>query len=294
LPNANERGNTLTFRGIDDLGTIHFDRGRLQQILVNLLSNACKFTDHGQITLTAARSETALTLSIADTGRGMKPEERAQLFMKFKKLAAREGNKTGTGLGLVICKGLCSLMGGTIECDSTFGQGTTFTVRLPLENTEPPPTPSAPAPFEAAAGTPLILVIDDDPAVRSLMTRFLEKEGYRTATAATAEDGIDTAQRLQPSLITLDVVLPQRDGWAALTSLKTNPETQSIPVVMLTFIEEKGHGLALGASDYILKPVQWTDLSTRIRRLLHTGPAPGDEDHTAVVSYTKEPLAPPS
>ena len=278
-PQAAERGNQFVFKGTDNLGSIHHDRARLQQIFVNLLSNACKFTEAGEVALTAARETDAagqrwLMVSVADSGRGMTPEEQKLLFTKFKKLAAREGNKTGTGLGLVICKGLCELMGGSIHCESEFGRGTTFTVRLPADlpgKGEAPIAPvSPPAPVAAApaADHALVLVVDDDAGVRELMQRFLEGKGFRVLTAADGEEGLALARRERPAVITLDVVLPGQDGWEVLAALKSAPETADIPVVMVTFIEERAHGYTLGAADYLVKPVAWEDLSARLSRLI--------------------------
>lgn len=271
-PQAAERNNVMEFTGTDSLGTLHHDRARLQQVLVNLLSNACKFTENGRVTLTAQRDGTFIIVEVADTGRGMTPDEKKHLFTRFKKLAAREGNKTGTGLGLVISKGLCELMGGSIACESEFGRGTTFTVRLPadLPQRAAAPVPATPAP---AGAHPLVLVVDDDAGVRELMQRFLESKNYRVLTAASGTEGLALAREHRPAAITLDVVLPGQDGWEVLSELKSEPATAGIPVVMVTFLEERQRGYALGAADYLVKPVAWDDLTSRLARL--TGPASG-------------------
>jgi signal transduction histidine kinase/ActR/RegA family two-component response regulator len=282
-PQAQERGNTLVFVGTDSPGTLHHDRARLQQIFVNLLSNACKFTREGAVKLTARRESDAsgrdwLVASVSDTGRGMRPEEKRQLFTRFKKLAAREGNKTGTGLGLVICKGLCELMGGTIECESEFGCGTTFTVRVPARlpdksesrasaAAQATPAPAMQPSAASVHGHPLVLVIDDDAAVRDLMRRFLEGKGFRVATASDGDEGMAIARAQRPDVITLDVVLPGHDGWEVLTALKSDEATAGIPVMMVTFVEQEDRGYALGAADYLVKPVAWDDLSARLARL---------------------------
>lgn len=287
VPQANERGNTLIFEGTEHLGVLHNDRARLQQIFINLLSNACKFTQAGQVTLRAVREVDAegrawLVAGVTDTGRGMKPEEKKVLFTKFKKLAAREGNKTGTGLGLVICKGLCELMGGSIECESEFGKGTTFIVRLPADlpvsGSAPAAVPTSPpraTPVDSVADHPLVLVVDDDAGVRELMQRFLEGKGYRVLTAADGEEGVAIARRESPAAITLDVVLPEQDGWEVLSALKSDPVTSRIPVVMVTFIEERARGYSLGAADYLVKPVDWEDLSLRLTRVLGSAGSTG-------------------
>jgi signal transduction histidine kinase/CheY-like chemotaxis protein len=274
-PQAAERRNTLKVEGAESLGTLRHDRARLQQVLVNLLSNACKFTENGSVTLTAKRADGFITVSVADTGRGMTAEEKRQLFTRFKKLSSREGNKSGTGLGLVISKGLCELMGGTISCESEFGRGTTFTVHLPAELARAGEVPAPlPSPPPAATGEmPLILVIDDDAGVRELMQRSLETKGYRVIAAGSGAEGIALARTQRPAAITLDVVLPAQDGWEVLSELKTDPATADIPVVMVTFVEQRQHGYALGASDYLVKPVAWEDLSARLARLTRSAAA---------------------
>jgi len=265
-PQAAERNNVLEFTGAETLGTLHHDRARLQQVFFNLLSNACKFTENGRVTLTARRDGTYISVAVADTGRGMTADEKKHLFTRFKKLAAREGNKTGTGLGLVISKGLCELMGGSIACESEFGRGTTFTVRLPADLPRRAEAP-APPPPAASGAHPLVLVVDDDAGVRELMQRFLESKGYRVLTAASGTAGLAAAREHRPAAITLDVVLPGQDGWEVLAELKSDPGTAGIPVVMVTFLEERQQGYALGAADYLVKPVAWDELSSRLARL---------------------------
>jgi signal transduction histidine kinase/DNA-binding response OmpR family regulator len=291
MPQASEKKNAIEVRGAENLGIIFNDRARLQQVLVNLVSNACKFTQSGTVTLAATREKDAtgkdwITIDVSDTGRGMKPEEMQGLFVRFKKLSAREGNKTGTGLGLVISKGLCELMGGTITCRSEFGHGSTFSVRVPAavpERTgtaarrlhERPAAVATPAVEHtappAASATPqqTILVIDDDPSVRELMTRFLGGKGFRVITAEDGETGMALAREHRPSVITLDVVLPgAQSGWDILSQLKDDPLTASIPVIIVTFLEESRHGFALGAADYVVKPIAWEDLLGSLQKVL--------------------------
>ena len=289
MPQARERKNALSLSLPKSIGTIHNDKNRLQQVLMNLISNACKFTQSGTVTV-AARRETDATdkdwiiIDVGDTGRGMKPEEMQGLFVRFKKLSAREGNKTGTGLGLVISKGLCELMGGDITCQSEFGKGSTFTIRVPAEVPDKGAAagrmtlgvvPKAPQPQEikSKADAP-VLVIDDDPAVRELMTRFLEGKGYRVITAEDGETGLELARTHHPCVITLDVVLPgAQSGWDILAQLKNDRRTSGIPVVIVTFLEENRHGFALGAADYIVKPIAWDGLLTSLEKITRAVPA---------------------
>jgi signal transduction histidine kinase/DNA-binding response OmpR family regulator len=285
-PQLQERNNEWGLVANDNLGTIHNDRARLQQVLTNLISNACKFTQSGKITLAARRETDAtakdwLIIDVSDTGRGMKPEEMQGLFVRFKKLSAREGNKTGTGLGLVISKGLCELMGGGITCQSEFGKGSTFTVRIPAAVPDKAGgagrrltlTPAAALTTLPVPANSQVLVIDDDSAVRELMTRFLVGKGYRVITADDGEHGIEMARKHRPDVITLDVVLPGTlSGWDVLAELKNDPVTSSIPVVIVTFIEETKQGFALGAADYVVKPIAWDGLLTKLKKVTRDSP----------------------
>jgi CheY-like chemotaxis protein len=234
----------------------------------------------------------------------MTPEEQSKLFQPFSKLASKQGNKSGTGLGLVICKGFCEMMRGEITMHSEFGKGTTFTVRLPVDTSqgpairppsevdpvqtgaEPPeqtaeaPDPAATQngrrPFaafkrpadaaEAAAGLPadtarVVLVVDDDPAVREMMQRHLELQGFRVVTAADGFEALALAKQLRPAVITLDAIMPGLDGWAVLAALRTNAETSGIPVVMVTIDDNEERGFSLGAAEFVTKPIDWEQLS---------------------------------
>ena len=297
-PQAQEKKNRLDFRVAADIGQIFNDRSRLQQVLVNLLSNACKFTQEGVVSLDARREKDAtgrdwIVLDVTDSGRGMTPEEQQGLFVRFKKLSAREGNKTGTGLGLVISQGLCVLMGGSVACRSEMGKGSTFTVRVPAnvrgEAAAPAPVPQRPAetvkPPPPAAPHPLVLVIDDDDGVRELMTRYLEAKGYRVMTAETGEAGVALAAQHRPSVITLDIVLAgEQNGWDVLAMLKASPATEAIPVIIITFLDEPRHGMALGAADYIVKPIAWDALSAALQKVM-----PGARNEAPVLVVDDDP-----
>ncbi len=277
-PAAQERKNTLEFHGIDNLGELFQDKGRLEQIFGNLLANACKFTLGGIISVEAniVEGETDdnpwLVVSITDTGRGMTDEDKKKLFVPFMKLAASEGNKTGTGLGLVITKGLCELMGGSIEYQSEIGRGTTFTVKVPAKLPGKPlvqPAVVAPPRVSTASDQPpLILVVDDEADVRRYLQEFLQEKGFTVITAADGEEAFAIARRSNPAVITLDVVLPGKDGWEVLATLKSDPVTSHIPVVMVTFLDQREHGFALGAVDYLVKPIEAEELSKRLSRLV--------------------------
>jgi CheY-like chemotaxis protein len=193
----------------------------------------------------------------------MTPEQMGRLFQEFTQADARTGRKYGgTGLGLALSRRLCRMMGGDITVESEAGHGSTFTIRLPAMVAEPTPEPvsargitdgGGPVGGGTAQGT--VLVVDDDPAIRDLVQRFLIRERFRVLTAATGEDGLRLARETRPDAITLDVMMPGMDGWAVLTALKSDPQTTDIPVVMLTIVDDRNLGYALGAADYLTKPI---------------------------------------
>jgi PAS domain S-box-containing protein len=281
-PLVEKNQNTLLIRHENNLGLMYADLTKVRQIVFNLLSNACKFTDQGHITLAVERqpgdpSDTIL-VQVTDTGIGLSPDQVERLFEEFTQADASTTRKYGgTGLGLAISRRFCEMMGGQIAVKSELGQGTTFTIRLPAQVVKPEPTivPSAPNteslvreemwPSPADANR-TVLVIDDDPTTRDLMQRFLSKEGFQVITAADGDTGLHIAQQLHPLAITLDVMMPGMDGWSVLTTLKADPDLADIPVIMLTIVSDKNMGYALGASDYLLKPIRRERLVTILEK----------------------------
>ena len=261
-----DKGNTLAVHLSADLGAIHSDMTKIRQVLVNLLSNSAKFTEGGTITLSIERGpgpgeKDWLVLRISDTGIGMTEEQLAKLFQRFQQADASTTRKFGgTGLGLSITKAFSTMLGGDVEVESAPGQGSTFTVRLPADLAAQQGTQGDEQAAEAARGEDgkgVVLVIDDDPAQCDLMTRFLEREGFSARTAPDGRTGLDLAHALRPRAILLDVTMPGMDGWSVLSALKADPELAKIPVVMVTFVSERGLAASLGAADYVLKPVVW-------------------------------------
>ena len=268
-------------------GTIKADETKIRQTLFNLLSNASKFTQEGTIRLEAHRQSRGavdwMVYKVADTGIGMSEEQMAKVFEEFTQADSSTTRKFGgTGLGLTISKKFCQLMGGDVTVESEEGKGTTFIVELPAVVNEEPEAPtlavavpsSPPADVDAPAvdagddGAETVLVIDDDPTTLDLTRRFLTREGFAVQTADSGMRGLELAQKLRPSAITLDVMMPGMDGWAVLTALKQQPETADIPVIMLTMLDEKEMGFALGASEYMSKPIDRERLTAYLERYL--------------------------
>jgi signal transduction histidine kinase/CheY-like chemotaxis protein/ligand-binding sensor domain-containing protein len=221
-----------------------------------------------------------LNFVVTDTGIGMTPEQISKLFEAFTQADASTTRKFGgTGLGLAISRKFCQLMGGDITVTSEAGKGSTFTVTLPAEVREvaadlSPRTDATTSPGAATrilTNAATVLVIDDDATVRELMQRSLSKDGYRVEVAADGRTGLEMAKRLKPAVITLDVMMPSMDGWAVLTALKADPATADIPVVMLTIVDDKNMGFALGAADYFTKPIDWKRLGAVLKK--HRKPA---------------------
>jgi CheY-like chemotaxis protein len=277
---AQKNANTLKVECPGDIGLLRADITRVRQVILNLLSNACKFTENGEVCLTVSRDgddgKQWINFSIADTGIGLTPAHIERLFEEFSQADSSTTRKYGgTGLGLSISRRLCRMMGGDITVTSAPGTGSTFTARLPAVVNHTPladsgmtPLPvadSGMAPLRVAAeaigggliatGNATVLVIDDDADARDFMRRFLSREGFDVITANSGAKGLEAARVHRPALITLDVLMPGMDGWRVLQELKADPDLCAVPVIMLTILDEKNKGIALGASEYMNKPV---------------------------------------
>ena len=262
-PLAARNGNRFDVVCDASAGHMRADQVKLRQVLLNLLSNACKFTDHGTVSLHAAREGAGehawIAFSVSDTGIGLAPEQLARLFEDFTQAdASTAGKYGGTGLGLALSRRLCRLMGGDISVSSAPGRGSTFAARLPANmglGADILGVVTAAALATQNTGTATVLVIDDEAAVRDLLQRFLGKEGFQVLTADNGADGLALARKVRPDVITLDVLMPGMDGWSVLGALAADPELADIPVIMLTIIDDKKMGYALGASEYLNKPI---------------------------------------
>ncbi len=279
LPLVEKNGNRLEVNCPDWIGVMQTDLTKTRQILFNLLSNASKFTLKGLIKLTVDRkvenADEVVTFTITDSGIGMSSEQLIKLFKDFSQADSSTTRKFGgTGLGLSISRRFAQMLDGDITVTSQISVGSSFTLKLPVnrEQIKVLEQPAAPAvrtkrktqPMPAFAGT--LLVIDDDPSARELINRFMLKEGYTVYTADDGEMGLKMARELHPDVITLDVMMPRMDGWSVLNALKSDPQLSSIPVVMLTMVSDQNMGYALGAADYVTKPIDRDRLVKILKR----------------------------
>ncbi len=246
-----------------DLPPVRADATRVRQVLLNLCSNAAKFTERGAITLSASvlPTESVVQISVTDTGQGIPAHEMDKLFERFSQLDGSPTRRAGgTGLGLNISRHLVELHGGRIWAESAGvpGRGSTFSFTLPIWVPEPEPEPGGP---------PLILVIEDDRGVSMLYRRYLEPNGYQLLTVSRSEEAVTRAIAARPAAILLDVLMPNKDGWQVLTELKRNPATSAIPVIVCTVTDERERALQLGADEHLLKPILESDLTRALNRL---------------------------
>ena len=275
-PLAARKSNAFEVRCPAGIGTMHSDLTKVRQNLFNLLSNACKFTEHGSIALDVSRhgkgGKARYRFAVSDTGIGMSEAQAAAVFEVFAQADAGTSSQFGgTGLGLAITRRFCELLGGGVTVTSEKGKGSTFVIDLPADlkaTPMPARTVDADKAPAAAAGArkPMVLVIDDDAVVRDLLRRYLARNGYDAVLAASGEEGIRLAGEMSPDAITLDVLMPQMDGWAVLKALKDDPATADIPIIMLTIVDDKNLGFSLGAADYLAKPVDQAKLIQILER----------------------------
>jgi signal transduction histidine kinase/CheY-like chemotaxis protein len=301
-PAIAKNSNTIHVHVGDNVGIMRADITKVRQILFNLLSNAAKFTDHGSISLDVDQSSAGqdwVRFRVSDTGIGISDEQQKNLFREFAQADASIARKYGgTGLGLAISHRFVQLMKGRIEVESEFGKGATFTVHLPAQvaidtaESAQSGTAGEVSAATSTSGTDLdtVLVIDDDASVRDLMSRFLTKLGFRVVAAADGEEGLRIARKVKPLVITLDVIMPDCDGWTVLNNLKADPKLADIPVIMITIVDNEAMGVKLGASNYLVKPVDRERLAVIIEqhRATRSRQAPALDDSEMIgASITK-------
>ena len=279
-PLIKSKSITLNVNCPAGLGSMHADLTKVRQCLFNLISNAAKFTEKGTISIDVNRERKegtdCVVFSVRDTGIGMTRDQTNRLFEPFSQADASTNRKYGgTGLGLAITKRLCKMMGGEINVQSEYGVGTTFTMWLPAQVTEPKVEYTAAVEFRSAPsprGETTVLAIGDDPNSCDLLRSFLGKQGVRVETAMNGEDGLRLARQLHPDVIALDVMMLGMEGWTVLVNLKSDPELTDIPIVMLTVADDRNKGFALGACDYMTKPIDPDRLVTMLQRYQSAAP----------------------
>jgi signal transduction histidine kinase/CheY-like chemotaxis protein len=252
-------------------GEIIADAGKVKQMLLNLVSNAVKFTPEGGIvTFDARRLDDSVELSVTDTGIGIGSQDQERVFHEFQQVDSGVGRaQPGTGLGLTLTRRFARLHGGDVRLVSEPGKGSVFTIVLPLTARAEGVHAAGPEAFTGTkdSSRPLVLVVEDDPAAAELLTRQLERAGFRTEVARTGTDAIKMATANKPAAITLDILLPDLDGWEVLTRLKREAATSNIPVVVVSVVDNPELGIALGAMDYFVKPVPAKELINRLSRI---------------------------
>ena len=263
---------TSTVAGAGDMLA---DAGKVKQMLLNLVSNAIKFTpEGGSVTIGAVRIKETIEISVTDTGIGISESDLKSIFREFHQVDFGPGRKhEGTGLGLALTKRFALLHGGDVRAASRLNKGSVFTLSLPVRAGVPPATETMAAAAKNGSG-PIVLVVEDDPAAAELLTRQLSAAGYRTEVARTGNEALARARELQPAAITLDIILPEVDGWEIMTRLKSDATTSGIPIVVVSVVDNPELGLALGAIDYFVKPVDTGALIKRLNRfdfMRHSG-----------------------
>ncbi len=282
--------NELILKIAPELGEIESDPAKLRQILLNLLENATKFTSDGKITFKASREvlegEDWFNFVVEDSGIGIASEDMSRLFKMFSQVDDSTTRKYGgAGIGLAISKRFCDMLGGEILVDSQPNKGAIFTVKMPASMSQPPQslsilTPSAQLDSQSQNDhlapandnqSKVVLVIDDNPAVRDLISRYLRRAGFAVKIAANGREGLDLAKTIMPQAITLDVLMPEMDGWDTLQQIKAEPTLSDVPVIMFSILSEKEKGLALGAADQLLKPKDYANIASTIKYHLDAG-----------------------
>jgi CheY-like chemotaxis protein len=248
----------------DDAGSIVADELRFKQVVLNLLSNAVKFTRQ-HVYVSARRRDGMLVVSVSDDGPGVAPEDRTRIFESFQQGGRGASKEEGTGLGLSLSKRIVQLHGGQIWLESEMGTGSTFTFSIPFSLSEAP----SPLPVngEETPSGPVVVIVEDDPRSLDLLSLYIKSTGVRFATAGDGRQGLELVRRLRPAAVVLDIQLPILDGWDLLALLKADPDTAPIPVVVVSMVDERGKGFALGAAEYLVKPVSGNELRAALARV---------------------------
>jgi len=267
---------SLDWKIASEIDQLVVDQTRFKQILVNLVSNAIKYSNKGgKVSVSVRRFINEIEVEVKDEGLGIKPEDLAKLFHAFQQGKNSHGAKEGTGLGLVITKRLVELHGGHISVESEWGKGSTFRFRIPMvvagevvESANQLLRIVADQPMTMPDGEkPLVLIIEDNQQAGQLIQMYLHEAGYRTEIARDGSEGVEKAKRLKPHIITLDMIMPIKDGWQVLKELKRHPICKNIPIIIISITDEKKLGFSMGAVDYFVKPVNRDDLLNAIQKV---------------------------
>ncbi len=270
-PVAKEKKIEISHNIDHTLKKIESDEVRVHQIIQNIVGNAVKFTSKGSVAIDLSHDETNAYIRVKDTGVGISQEDLPYIFEEFRQIDGSSSRKfEGTGLGLAIAYKAAQILRGNIALTSQLNQGSEFTVRLPiLWEGYVPPEP-APIGFEKD-NTPLrkktILIVDDDPGIRDMISEFLINMGYQTLTAASGRQALDLARIHNPMAMTIDIIMPEMDGWELINHLKNDPRTSQIPVIVVSITNDRETGFALGSVGHIAKPVDKDKLIAEIRKL---------------------------
>jgi PAS domain S-box-containing protein len=263
-PLIGKNNNKLVVECPADVGSLRTDLTKLRQSLINLLSNAAKFTKGGVIKLTLARltdqNPARVVFSVSDTGIGMTEEQLGRLFQAFTQAdSSTTRNFGGTGLGLTITRHFCTMLGGSVDVKSKHGEGSVFTITLPdqlMRTATPAPATEKRRQHKKRTDRALtVLVVDDDPAVQDVLSSILTKEGYDILSANDGVQALEIMRQTPPDIVTLDVMMPEMDGWSLLGIMKSDHALAHIPVIMLTIVDDRNLGYSLGASEFMTKPI---------------------------------------
>jgi signal transduction histidine kinase/CheY-like chemotaxis protein len=258
------RGVTIQLEVDEDVGTIVADELRFRQVVLNLLSNAVKFTRE-HVLVTARRDDALLVVSVSDDGPGVAPEDHSRIFESFQQGGRGASKEEGTGLGLSLSKRIVQLHGGQIWLESEPGAGSTFAFSIPFSLTDT--SGNAAVEAEETPSGPVVVIVEDDPRSRDLLCLYVKSTGVDYATAGDGRQGLELIRRLRPAAVVLDIRLPVLDGWDLLALLKADPDTAPIPVVVVSMVDERGKGFALGAAEYLVKPVGGDDVRAALARV---------------------------
>jgi signal transduction histidine kinase/DNA-binding response OmpR family regulator len=290
---ASRHGIALSLEVDPAIDVVEADERKVKQVVFNLLTNAVKFTpDGGQVGITAGLDGDRVRITVWDTGIGIAPEDQERIFEEFQQVSSRDGQgREGTGLGLALARRFVELHGGDLSVESVVDQGSRFTFTLLrritflaeaiVEGVDPIET-------GMERVRPVVLVVEDTPQASELLRLYLEGAGYRVEVAWDGEEGFEKACQLQPALMTLDLLLPKMDGWDLLARLKGEPATRGVPVVIVSIMEERGKGFALGAADYLVKPVSREALVNAVQRVSLARPP---QEAVTILAIDDDPMA---